>query len=70
MTQTESRKLTAFAAIFTVTDVGRSLEFYVQKPGFLVFFRLGDPATYAILEHDAVSLHLMPASQEARGLGR
>jgi hypothetical protein len=70
MTNAPARKLLAFAAVFTVSDVGRSLEFYLGQLGFREFFRLGDPPSYAIVERDAVSLHLMPASQEARGLGR
>jgi len=70
MTSSEPRKLVAFAAVFTVSDVGRSLEFYLRQLGFQEFFRLGNPISYAIVERDAVSLHLMPASQEARGLGR
>ncbi len=70
MTNAPERKLVAFAAVFTVRDVGRSLEFYLGWLGFREFFRLGDPPSYAIVERDAVSLHLMPASQEARGLGR
>jgi len=70
MTNTSGRKLIAFAAVFTVNDVARSLEFYLGRLGFKEFFRLGDPPSYAIVERDAVSLHLMPATQEARGLGR
>ena len=70
MTNAASRKLVAFAAVFTVRDVGRSLDYYRGRLGFREFFRLGDPPSYAIVERDAVSLHLMPASQEARGLGR
>jgi len=70
MTNAESRRLVAFAAVFTVNDVGRSLDFYLHQLGFREFYRLGDPISYAIVERDAVSLHLMPASQEDRGLGR
>ena len=70
MTNTSGRKLIAFAAVFTVNDVARSLEFYLGRLGFKEFFRLGDPPSYAIVERDAVSLHLMPATQDARGLGR
>jgi catechol 2,3-dioxygenase-like lactoylglutathione lyase family enzyme len=70
MTNTSDRKLIAFAAVSTVNDVARSLEFYLGRLGFKEFFRLGDPPSYAIVERDAVSLHLMPATQEARGIGR
>jgi catechol 2,3-dioxygenase-like lactoylglutathione lyase family enzyme len=69
MTNAADRKLVAFAAVFTVRDVGRSLDYYGARLGFREFFRLGDPPSYAIVERDAVSLHLMPASQESRGLG-
>jgi hypothetical protein len=70
MTNATGRKLVAFAAVFTVGDVSRSLEFYLTRLGYREFFRLGDPPSYAIVERDPVSLHLMPASQDARGLGR
>lgn len=70
MTNTFARKLVAFTSVFTVNDVNRSLEFYLGHLGFSEFFRLGEPPRYAIVERDAVSLHLMPASREARGLGR
>lgn len=62
-------RLTAFASVFTVGDVASSLRFYVERLGFSVHFQMGEPATYAIVERGAVSLHLMPASQDARGLG-
>jgi len=39
------RMLVAFAAVFTVSDVARSLYFYLQQLGFREFFRLGDPIT-------------------------
>ena len=63
-------KFTAFASVFTVADVGRSLAFYLDRLGFIEEFKLGDPPTYAIIERDMVQLHLMPASDspETRGL--
>jgi hypothetical protein len=70
MTEPALRKLVAFAAVFTVSEIVPSRDFYLNRLGFRVFFELGDPPSYAIIERDAVSLHLMPASQEARGLGR
>ena len=39
MTNAPERKLVAFAAVFTVSDVGRSLEFYLGWLGFREFFR-------------------------------
>ena len=62
--------LAAFAAVFTVVEVAPSLRFFVDRLGFKIHFQMGEPATYAIVERDQVSLHLMPASQDARGLGR
>jgi catechol 2,3-dioxygenase-like lactoylglutathione lyase family enzyme len=63
------RKLVTFAAVFTASEIVPSRDFYLKRLGFRVFFELGDPPSYAIIERDAVSLHLMPANQEARGLG-
>ena len=70
MTNAPVRQLVAFAAVFTVSDVARSLKYYLNRLDFREFFRLGDPVSYATVERDAVSLHLMPATQDARGLGR
>ena len=70
MGTTDTTRLAAFAAVFTVRDLGRSLAFYTGELGFREQFRLGDPPTYAIIGRDAVCLHLMPASQDPTGLGR
>ena len=67
---TAPARLQAFAAVFTVAEVGPSFRFYLERLGFAVHFQVGDPPRYAIIERGAVSLHLMPASQDARGLGR
>ena len=37
---------------------------------FQAVCRMGEPPTYAIVERETVSLHLMPASQDPAGLGR
>jgi catechol 2,3-dioxygenase-like lactoylglutathione lyase family enzyme len=66
---TSSPKLTAFASVFTVADVAPSLRFYAEALGFAIHFQMGDPPSYAIVERGAVSLHLMPKSQDPRGLG-
>ena len=63
-------RLKAFAAVFTVADVAASLGFYLARLGFREHFRLGDPPSYAIIERDAVSLHLMPASEAPESCGR
>jgi len=62
-------RLNAFAVVFTVGDVALSLGFFLARLGFREHFRLGDPPSYAIVERDAVSIHLMPAGEapEARG---
>jgi hypothetical protein len=70
MTNAPERRLVAFAAVFTVGDVACSQRFYLDRLGFRTQFQLGDPPSYAIVERDAVSLHLMPASQDGGGLGR
>jgi catechol 2,3-dioxygenase-like lactoylglutathione lyase family enzyme len=64
------RQLVAFAAVFTVADVAASVAHYVERLGFRVQFRLGDPPSYAIIERDALSLHLMPARESPGTLGR
>jgi len=62
-------RLKGFSAVFTVRDVAGSLAFYTDRMGFAVQFGMGDPPTYAIVERETVSLHLMPASQDPSGLG-
>jgi uncharacterized glyoxalase superfamily protein PhnB len=66
----QSVGLNAFAAVFTVSDVAASLGFYLGRLGFCEHFRLGDPPSYAILERDAVSLHLMSTSEAPESCGR
>jgi uncharacterized glyoxalase superfamily protein PhnB len=61
--------LNAFAAVFTVGDVAASLGFLLGRLGFREHFRLGDPPSYAIVERDAVSIHLMPASEAPETCG-
>ena len=65
-----SVRLDAFAAVFTVGDVAASLGFYLGRLGFRERFRLGDPPSYAIVERDVASLHLMPASEAPETRGR
>lgn len=62
-------RLVAFAAVFTVAEVPPSLRFFTDRLGFKIDFQMGDPPSYAIIERGAVSLHLMPKSQDPRGLG-
>jgi len=70
MTATTTRRFHAFSAVFTVGNVGNSLRFYGDRLGFREQFRLGDPPSYAIIERECVSLHLMPASDSPDTLGR
>ncbi len=63
-------RLQAFAAVFTVADVGTALDFYRDRLGFAEQFRLGEPAEYAIVERDCVSLHLMPARRAVAARGQ
>ena len=63
-------RLRGFSSVFTVKDVGQSLSFYVDKLGFVIQFKMGEPPNYAIIEcEETVSLHLMPESQDASALG-
>lgn len=62
--------LNAFAAVFTVGDVAASLGFFLGRLGFREHFRLGDPPSYAIVERDAVSIHLMPVREAPETRGR
>lgn len=69
MANVSAPKLTAFAAVFTVKDVAKAIDFYVQKLGFKVEFKYGEPVQYAAVEHDQVSIHLMPVGQSPKTLG-
>jgi uncharacterized glyoxalase superfamily protein PhnB len=62
-------RLRGFSTVFTVNDVAASLSFYVEKLGFAIQFKMGEPPSYAIIECEQVSLHLMPASQDSTALG-
>jgi len=67
-----SAALSAFAVVFVVGDVERSLDFYLNALGFQEHFRYGNaPPEYAIVERDAVSIHLSRAipNSSARGQG-
>ena len=51
-------KFGRIAAMVPVTDVARSLAFYVGVLGMTEVFRNGDPVGFVILERDAAELHL------------
>jgi len=48
LTNAPARSLVAFAAVFPVSDVLRSLDFCLGRLGFREHFRLGDPLSYGI----------------------
>lgn len=62
-------RLTAFAAVFTVKDVAKAIDFYVERLGFKIEFKYGEPVQYAAVERDNVSIHLMPVTQSPSTLG-
>src|SRR5262245_29193163 len=64
-----SAKITAFSAVFTVKDVPKAIEFYVEKLGFKIDFQVGEPVWYAAVERDALSLNLMSEKQSPKTLG-
>jgi catechol 2,3-dioxygenase-like lactoylglutathione lyase family enzyme len=63
-------QLRAFAAIFPVSDVARSIAFFIDMLGFDEEFKYGDPLDYAIVDRDAVSLHLMRVTNDLPMIGR
>ena len=69
MAQDQAAKLTAFAAVFTVKDVAQAIAHYIDRLGFKVEFKYGDPVQYAAVERDNVSIHLMPLAQSPKTLG-
>jgi catechol 2,3-dioxygenase-like lactoylglutathione lyase family enzyme len=58
--------LTAAATVFTVKDIAASIAHYRDALGFSVTFQWGEPAFYACLCRDEVSLHLVAAGQTRR----
>lgn len=63
--------LERLGVVFTVVDVGASLDFYRERLGCAECFRVGDPPDYAAVERGALVVNLMPASRApaARGQG-
>ncbi len=62
--------LRALAAVLTVADVARSIDFYVRDLGCIECFRVGDPPDYAAVERGALVVNLMPASRAPASLGQ
>lgn len=69
MATSDPVRLNSFAAVFPVADVGRSLTYYLDQLGFHEYFRMPD-LSYAIVELDAVSIHLMLARDNRAALGQ
>jgi catechol 2,3-dioxygenase-like lactoylglutathione lyase family enzyme len=66
----EKRELTAFACVFTVSDVAAALTFYLEQLGFREQFRLGEPIPYAIVERGKVSIHLEGYGRDKAAVGK
>ena len=62
--------LCAAATVFVVKDLRRSVEHYRDALGFRTEFTYGEPAYYAIVERDGVTLHLLAASETKRPPGQ
>jgi uncharacterized glyoxalase superfamily protein PhnB len=45
-------------AVFHVSDIDRSMDFYANCPGFKIDFRFGDPGSYAGRSLENVRLHI------------
>ena len=54
------------ATVFTVRDIGKSVEYYRDVQRFDVTFQYGEPTYYACLCREEVALHLLAAQQTAR----
>ncbi len=63
-------KLEVVAPVFPVTDVKRSLEYYVEQLSFTIAFqwadRPEDPVRYAILQNGNCELHLSHSKDPVR----
>jgi catechol 2,3-dioxygenase-like lactoylglutathione lyase family enzyme len=64
-----NRMLVGAATIFTVRDLAASLAHYRDALGFTVTFQYGEPAFYACLCRDEVSVHLRASSGWPPGNG-
>jgi catechol 2,3-dioxygenase-like lactoylglutathione lyase family enzyme len=53
--------------ILSVRDMSASLEFYTQKLGFKNMWEWGDPATFASISRDGVTIYLAQGDQGQSG---
>lgn len=70
MAAPKSAKLSTASPVFVVEDVKRSVEHYRTVLGFRVEFTHGDPASYAGIERDNVTVHLQMARDSKRKAGQ
>ena len=70
MANKASPSLRSAAPVFVVEDVKRSVEHYRKALGFRVEFTHGDPASYAGIERDNVTVHLQTARDSKRKAGQ
>ena len=58
--------LTGAATVLVVREITESIAYYRDALGFAVTFQYGDPAFYACLCRDEVTIHLLAARQTQR----
>ena len=58
--------LTGAATVLVVRELAGSIAYYREALGFAVTFQYGDPAFYACLCRDEVTIHLLAARQTQR----
>jgi predicted enzyme related to lactoylglutathione lyase len=64
-----AKVLQAAAPVFVVEDVMRSVDYFRNALGFRIEFTHGEPASYAGVERDNVTVHLQAARDSKRKVG-
>ena len=67
---TTTISLRAAAAVFPVSDVGKSVAHYRDALGFEVEFTYGEPLAYAGVERGGAAIHLQAAADTKRQPGQ
>ncbi|SDR66352.1 VOC family protein [Christiangramia echinicola] len=62
----ESNNYSHSATIFPVSDLGKSIEFYLDKLDFEKTFEWGEPMYYAVVKKGGVGIHLTKRSDGRR----
>ena len=62
----DSNNYSHSAAIFPVSDLLNSIEFYTDKLGFEKTFEWGEPMYYAVVKQGGVGIHLTKRSDGGR----